>query len=184
MKCMCLTQEEFKPYGQVLEPSGTPVLCNQGTAKRYNWVGAPENLRTGTKNGREVFEVKEAKPNLCVFSCEGYKGGEEFTIKLLERHLYSTQAFMPMAKASSTVRYLVIVCCNGSDDQPDLKTLKAFIANSSQGINYLPGCWHHPLIALDSDSDFACLVYENGSKDDCHIVDIDPHIVVSLDLTD
>ena len=38
--------------------------------------------------------------------------------------------------------------------------------------NFAAGVWHHPLIALESTTDFACVVYEDDTKDDCHIVEM------------
>ena len=73
-------------------------------------------------------------------------------------------------------RYLVVVCAGA--DAPDLATLKAFIAGADQGITYRPGIWHHPLIALDRQTDFACLVHEDGTDDDGEVRDIAPAVNV------
>lgn len=37
--------------------------------------------------------------------------------------------------------YVVIGCLNGKDDKPDLSTLRAFLATSSQGVSYDEGIW-------------------------------------------
>jgi allantoicase len=37
--------------------------------------------------------------------------------------------------------YIVIGCLNGKDDKPDLSTLRAFLATSSQGVSYDQGIW-------------------------------------------
>ncbi|KAJ3128665.1 Ureidoglycolate lyase [Nowakowskiella sp. JEL0407] len=87
---------------------------------------------------------------------------------LLERHKYSTQMFIPMFTTSSPAKYLIIVALNDpSTDKPDLSTLKAFVGDSTQGINYKCGCWHHPIVVFTHDSetkyvDFTCVVYERG----------------------
>ena len=48
------------------------------------------------------------------------------------------------------------------DDKPDLSTLKAFHAKTTQGISYHPGVWHHPMVALGSvPTSFACVVSES-----------------------
>ncbi len=73
-------------------------------------------------------------------------------------------------------RYLVVVC--EGRDAPDPRTLKAFVARTGQGITYRPGIWHHPLIALDQPTDFACLVYEDGSQDDGEVRDVVPAVKV------
>ena len=65
----------------------------------------------------------------------------------------------------NAARYLVIVC--GGGDAPELATLAAFVGHGRQGVSYAPGVWHHPMIALDQETDFVCLVHEDGSRDDC-----------------
>lgn len=70
---------------------------------------------------------------------------------------------------------------DGTDGQPDFATLRAFVATSSQGIQYHPNIWHHPLIALaetgEADEDkmeFSCLVYESGvAQVDCELQEYD-----------
>jgi ureidoglycolate lyase len=143
-----LDPEFYRPYGDVIATTGSARSANAGTAQRFNHVAGLENLRPG------------AQPNLCVFRVEPAMANP-FTVRMLERHRHSTQAFVPMA----ATRYLVIVC--GGGDAPDLSTLKAFLATGTQGITYKPGTWHHPLVVLDRTTDFACLVYEDGSAGDC-----------------
>jgi len=148
LRAASLQSDQYAPYGDVIAATGVARTANAGTAQRFNHVAALENLRPG------------AKPNLCVFRVEPTMANP-FTVRMLECHRHSTQAFVPMAAA----RYLVIVC--GGGDAPDLSTLKAFIATGTQGITYKPGTWHHPLVVLDQTTDFACLVYEDGSAGDC-----------------
>jgi ureidoglycolate lyase len=62
-------------------------------------------------------------------------------------------------------RYLVVVA--EGNDSPDLATLSAFIAEGTQAIAYHPGIWHHPMIALDAAIDFVCVVFDDGTADDC-----------------
>ena len=143
------------------------------------------NVSATLDNNRE-----SAKANVCLFRCS--PRDLPFSIKLLERHLYSTQMFIPM---TADKRYLVIVAQGGDkpgnhfphnhNSQQDLSTLKAFVASKSQGITYYPGTWHHPMIALDNvtgsffhlhcvlNLDFTCVVYEDGSQDDCHVEQLD-----------
>jgi ureidoglycolate lyase len=76
-----------------------------------------------------------------------------------------------------TPKYLVVVALNSEQtDLPDLSTLKAFVAESNQGINYHCGTWHHPMVALpiggDGDIDFVCMVHNGiglnvNHEDDC-----------------
>eukprot|EP00027_Filamoeba_sp_ATCC50430_P006346 CAMPEP_0168542754 /NCGR_PEP_ID=MMETSP0413-20121227/1513_1 /TAXON_ID=136452 /ORGANISM="Filamoeba nolandi, Strain NC-AS-23-1" /LENGTH=87 /DNA_ID=CAMNT_0008572645 /DNA_START=195 /DNA_END=458 /DNA_ORIENTATION=+ len=68
-------------------------------------------------------------------------------------------------------RYLVIVAQGG--DAPDLSTLKCFVASRNQAITYYPGIWHHPMVALDEETDFTCFVHEDGTTKDTHVVEFD-----------
>lgn len=173
-----LEAANYRPYGDVVaaRPDVQPKSANMGTAARFNHLGALENLRQA-KEGH-----KDAAPNLCVFQSQPFTG-KEFTVTLLERHAHSTQVFIPM----NAKRYLVVVCLGRKDREgrndeaaPDLKTLRGFIAQGNQGITYRPGVWHHPLIALDQVTDFACLVWENGSADDCDTHPLDTPVTIRL----
>ena len=70
--------------------------------------------------------------------------------------------------------YLVVVADGVEDDSaPDMSSLRVFEASSGQGVSYHPGVWHHPLIALDSETDFGCAVWEDGTDDDCDVVELE-----------
>jgi len=160
-----LLRETYHPYGTVVaaDSSLPRKPANQGTAERYNHLGELKNLRHGS-----------AEANLCVFRSQPFSGSS-FPVRLLERHPRSTQLFVPM---SESARYLVVVASGA--ESPDLKTLRAFVAKSGQGITYHPGVWHHPLIALDHVTDFACVVYENGTDEDCETLEIKPEVTVAF----
>lgn len=150
-----LTPDAYAPYGHVImaSPRGEPGrTANQGTARRFDHLAALEDLRPG-----------HAKLNVAVFRCAPRPAGS-MPVLVLEKHPMSTQIFVPM----NAERYLVLVARGG--DRPDLSTLGAFVAGGTQGVSYLPGVWHHPMIALDREIDFACFVWEDGSADDCTVV--------------
>jgi ureidoglycolate lyase len=139
-------------------PRGEPGRpANRGTARRFDRLVALENLRPAS-----------ATLNVCVFRCAPRPPPLKIEIALLEKHPASTQVFLPM----SARRYLVVVALG--DARPDLSTLAAFEAAGGQGISYHPGVWHHPMIALDAQADFACLVWEDGSDTDCIEVSYEP----------
>jgi ureidoglycolate lyase len=149
-----INREAYAPFGSVIAADEELPFkfANMKTAKRFNHLADVVNLRP-----------ESAKLKLCVFRCSALQR-LPFEIKLLERHEFSTQVFMPI---SSGARYLVIVSLGG--DEPDLSTLKAFEVTNPQGISYHPGVWHYPMTALDNQIDFACLVHEDGSSSDCEI---------------
>jgi ureidoglycolate lyase len=159
-----LDRASYRPFGDVIaaDRAVSGASANAGTARRFDRLGAIENLRPG------------ATPNLCLFRVAP-AAANPFPVRMLERHRHSTQVFIPMGGA---LRYLVVVCQGG--DAPDLATLKAFMAGAEQGITYRPGIWHHPLIALDRTIDFACIVYEDGGAGDCEERAISSETVVIL----
>ena len=56
------------------------------------------------------------------------------------------------------------------DDKPDLSTLRAFITNGEQGVNYHRNVWHHPLFAWQRVTDF--LTIDRGGSDNCDVESI------------
>ena len=156
-----LDRNSYRDFGDVIaaDPAAPGTSANAATARRFNRLGAIENLRPG------------ATPNLCVFRVAP-AAANPFSVRMLERHRHSTQVFIPMGGAT---RYMAVVCLGA--DTPDPGTLKAFIVDGAQGISYRPGIWHHPLIGLDRTADFACLVYEDGGAGDCEERAIAPAFV-------
>lgn len=165
-----LTAEAYKAFGHVIQSghSDNFTSANQGTAEKYHQVAQVTN----------TFPQNNGKVHMCVFHCRP-TNELPFTIKLLERHPYSSQAFIPMTD-NKTRGYLVAVALNGKDDKPDMSTLKTFVASSTQGISYNAGVWHHPMVALEYPTDFAVVVHESGvPQDDCNEVEV-PHVVVQV----
>jgi ureidoglycolate lyase len=64
-------------------------------------------------------------------------------------------------------RFLIVVAPTAADGGPDVDGLRAFVCGPGQGITYRAGVWHHPIIAVDGDADFAMLAWEDGSALDC-----------------
>ncbi|KAJ1986909.1 hypothetical protein H4R33_003115 [Dimargaris cristalligena] len=95
-----LTPAAYAPFGRVIDASAltqTPeagISANQNTARRLNAVSPLTNLRPEGKTEREP-----AQPNLCLFRCSP-RAERPFPVRLLERHPFSTQMFMPIAGPS------------------------------------------------------------------------------------
>jgi ureidoglycolate lyase len=146
-----LTPDGYARFGRALSLDaalrGSARSANQGSAQRVDYAAELVNLRP------------KAKLNVALFRCGAR--AIPFEAKLLERHAYSSQLFVPMDAG----RYLVVVAEGG--DAPDLSTLAVFLAEGAQAVSYAPGTWHHPMIALDRAIDFTCLVYEDGTAADC-----------------
>ncbi len=146
-------------------PRGEPgAVANLGTALRFDDVVDCVNTRGGTAQ----LKVK-------VFRSRAI-GLELRALSLLERHPCSTQLFIPMNPS----RYIALVALG--DEEPDLSTLAAFVVEGPRGISYGPGVWHHPMLTLDVETDFVVFVHEDGTEDDCVVVDRDKRDWPELDL--
>ena len=159
-----LTPDAFALYGDVVSAglkSGSSA--NQGTAVRFDWSARLESDRGG------------AKPNLAVFRSVPQK--LPFTVKLLEHHPHSSQAFLPMVCA----RFLVCVAPTAPSGGPEVERLAAFVCGPGQGVNYHRGVWHHPIIALEAPAEFAMLAWEDGSAGDCVVRQLPEPLLVSVE---
>jgi ureidoglycolate lyase len=151
-----ITSEGYAPYGKVLmaSPRGEPgTPANLGTALRFDDVVDCANLRLSSA----ALKVK-------VFRSRPIPR-ERRALSLLEKHPHSTQLFVPM----NASRYIALVALGA--ERPDLSTLAAFVVEGPRGISYAPGVWHHPMLTLDSETDFVVFVHEDGTAEDCVVVD-------------
>ncbi|WWC62399.1 allantoicase [Kwoniella dejecticola CBS 10117] len=186
-----LTYEAFKPFGQVIQgwsfPSSAPkgvavTTANQGTATKFHRVGKikesyPEGV--GKEGGVTVGSVK-ASNRLDIAE------GAKIKVELLERHAYTTQAFIPLnrrAGSSPPGSFIVVAALNGTDDKPDLKTIRAFLATAAQGVSFDAGIWHHSLLTVGGDLDYA--VIERGTPDPsikAYVEKVQPSITTYLQI--
>ena len=140
-----LTAEAFRPYGDVIEATDAArhFTINEGFAERYHDLA---RVDVATQGGRTLISIFKAKPRTLPMQ-----------LLLLERHPLGSQAFMPLSQRA----YLVVVApATPLSPAPDMAAIRCFRAEASQGVNYAPGTWHHPLIALDAACDF--LVVDRG----------------------
>nr|CAG8547019.1 12182_t:CDS:2 [Entrophospora candida] len=174
-----LTMSSYSKYGNVIQSASEQ--------QQQSWLSSSPSVTltyqgikvTSANQGEQNKKYSIAQPNLSIFKCQPIKN-IPFKLDLLERHLYSSQLFVPM-NSGNLRGYLIIVCLNGLDDKPDLRTLKAFVASNVQGVSYNPGTWHRPIIALEHVTDFICLTYESGVPDeDCEEVLILDNITIQV----
>ncbi|KAI4861400.1 ureidoglycolate hydrolase [Hypoxylon rubiginosum] len=209
-----LTPSSFAPFGAVLTnpapeklPHATPasalpqgvgaVAANQGTAIQYRALAPPlRDLYAQAPSGRS------SSPRTTMFVCgarslvPSKQDGGRFEVKILERHPFTTQTFVPLGGAGSEARYLVIVAPSLAPDagsaverqlpvplgdsalpgrgMPDLSKLRAFVASGSQAVTYGAGTWHAPMAALGTAGtaiDFVVMQFANDVPvEDCQEV--------------
>ena len=137
-----LTAAAFAPFGDVIaaDAARTTYAVNDGTSQRFHALG-----RVDSDGGATVLSIFRAQPRTLPFA-----------VRMLERHPRGSQAFVPLSGAP----YLVVVAEDPA--QPP----RAFLARGDQGVNFRKGTWHHPLLALERESDFL-VVDREGADDNC-----------------
>lgn len=145
-----LTPEAFAPFGQVLQaygdhtaaPKGTRITpANGGTASKFHKLSLLRSSYPSDTGATAGISIYRCQP-LAEVAADG-------TVELttLERHPFTNQAFVPMGHGSgeglseTADRYLVVVAKNGENDRPDLKTVRAFVATTAQGVVYNTAVW-------------------------------------------
>ena len=141
-----LDAESFAGFGDVLEAQGEIMEINQGSTLRFNDLGT---IDVAEQEGRPLFNIFRATPL-----------AQPISVKMLERHPLSSQAFFPVDNRP----YLVVVAPAAEEFDPD--AIQAFLADGKQGVNYHRGTWHHPLLALEQESDFV-VIDRGGQGENC-----------------
>lgn len=155
-----LSAEAFAPFGQVIEASDAVrhFTINGGNTERYHDLAEIE----AGPDGKVIVSIFRGQPRKLPFAVE-----------MMERHPLGSQAFVPL----SGKPYLVVVAPAG--DPPGVDALRVFLARGDQGVNYAPGVWHHPLLALDAVCDFL-VVDRSGTAPNCDEVRVDPPGLIGL----
>lgn len=159
-----LTSEAFCAFGDVIEASAkvNHFTINDGFTQRYHDLAKVDvnDADADHNKGHAIVSIFRTKPL-----------AQPIAIKMMERHPYGSQAFIPMGQNP----YLIVVAPAG---EFDISKIEVFIANANQGVNYHKGTWHHFCLALTSESDF--LVVDRGGKgDNCEVVKLDGSLVIT-----
>lgn len=130
-----LTADAFASFGDVIEAAGAAVqkAINYGNTTRFHDLAALELTGECGKPGVSIFRSTPLEMPV--------------TVKVMEYHPLSSQAFIPLSGRP----YLVIVAPKGPFDAG---AMRAFVASGEQGVNYHPRTWHHFSLALEAVSDF------------------------------
>lgn len=131
-----LTADAFAPYGDVIgiDAARRHYTINDGSALRHDDLARVDVHEAG---GEGVVAIVRAQPvRLPV------------PLRALERHRLGSQMFMPL----QPVRFLVVVA--RPESMQPFAEARCFVALPGQGVQYRRGTWHHPLLALDAQTDF------------------------------
>ena len=177
---------------------------NFGTALKFSFQAPVIFLPPPTeKFGTGI----QGRINFCTFHCDPLPFGvdQPWSVKALERHEFSSQAFIPMCGTTGPDNTLALgrftrsqcvitwfvafgeplltLVDSRSPGYFDIESVHRRLSIPS--VPYHPNIWHHPLIALGESQgkmDFACIVNETGVGDiDVEILEwVDPVATVVL----
>lgn len=151
-----LTAEAFAAFGTVREVPAEP--------ERRAFDDTLASLRAGA---RPRLSLRRVEPT----------GSWPHRASVMERHAQSSQTFIALSGGS----WLVAVAPHGPDGRPDPAGLRAFFARPGQSVTYAPDVWHHPLVVFDRPTDFATLIWRDGSAADEEFVEIAPVTITGAD---
>lgn len=195
---VALTPEAFSPYGGVISADHQIAnfkssSANYRTATKIHRVAPIVNNYANCPSGTlatALWNIFRCSAPVHLIQSAGGRG-KTYTAKVLERHPFSTQTFIPMGQRKEIDSFMVIVALsdrNSPEELPDPATLEAFICKGNQSVTYSAGTWHAPMVVVDENIphvDFAVLVYENGVADeDCQECYFEPGYVVQYDIDD
>jgi ureidoglycolate lyase len=154
-----LTRENFAPFGDVIEVNANAknFSINDGFTQRYHDLAEVDVTQ---ENGRTLINIFRSTPL-----------EQPVSIKMMERHPLSSQAFIPIGQQP----FLVVVAPKG---ELDISKVEVFLASSNQGVNYHRGTWHHYCLALHQTSDFI-VVDRGGDGDNCDTIKLDGSLVIA-----
>jgi ureidoglycolate lyase len=132
-----LTAAAFQGFGDVIAASDAHQTINSGTTLHFG-----DLAKIDVENGG-------GRPHVSIYRVVPYE--LPLRIRMLERHPLGSQLFMPLRGEP----FLVVVAPAGDRIVPE--SIRAFVTNGRQGVNYRPGTWHHPVIALRDPSEFLVL---------------------------
>jgi len=128
-----INKDNFSQYGQLI--STKDIIGNkintETTESFYDLVNI-EILGDNKKCRVNIFKAKKR-----IFPIK---------INMLEKHPFSSQAFIPLQNTS----FIVVVAPQSAI--PNSNLIEAFKINSEEGINFKPKVWHFPLIAIENSN--------------------------------
>ncbi|KAG5362283.1 Ureidoglycolate lyase [Yarrowia sp. C11] len=177
-----LTIDNFSPFGGVMsladQQQPGDVGANYGTATKIKGVSPVTNNFAYAPSKQPASSIwygfRCSPPNHLTTTKNSQS---TYTCKVLERHPFSTQTFVPMGRDKDDQAYLVIVAKTGTDGLPDINTLEAFEARGDQAVTYGVATWHAPMVVLHKPIDFGVFIHENSvPEENCQEVYFEPGV--------
>jgi len=154
-----LTKNAFSAFGDVIEANSdnNNFAINNGFTQRYHDLA---KVDVNDNQGHVLINIFRSTPLT-----------QPIAIKMMERHPYGSQAFIPMGQNP----YLIVVAPAG---EFDTSKIEVFLANSNQGVNYNKGTWHHFCLALGNESEFL-VIDRGGEGDNCEVIELDGSLLIA-----
>lgn len=146
--CQPLTPEAFAPFGTTLSAneqlsSSTNFSANYGTAVKLHKVSLVENNFSHAPSGQPAtanLNIFRCSPPSHLLSTNADDGHVHYTARVLERHPFSSQTFIPMGvNKSNKCAYVVICAHNDERGMPQLSKVEAFLCRGDQAVTYAAG---------------------------------------------
>jgi ureidoglycolate lyase len=158
LKIEKFTHDVFAPFGDLITLTGAQHYpINDGTTERFHDLAL---IDISDQDGRPLISLFRSKPRSLPFE-----------IRIMERHPLGSQAFIPLSKDP----YLVIVAPSGHFDE---RTVRVFLAERGEGVNYAKDVWHHALFALGQESEFI-VVDRGGPGGNCDEISLTKPILIA-----
>lgn len=212
-----LTAEAFAPYGTIITspiPPSTTIIptilppnavpANQGTAVKI------PNVTSLTSTYHLTSSGAPARPSMSLFSCfpralrpsPNSPKTAIFDVRILERHPYTTQTFIPLYTPHLSNNKAIIIVAPTlpsppppsaltpyfpqvkEGGPPDLQNIKAFVVGAGVGVTYGVGTWHAPMVVVgDAKVDWVVSQWVSGREgEDCQEVEIGEDVEIILDV--
>ncbi|MGO2131426.1 MAG: ureidoglycolate lyase [Halomonas sp.] len=154
-----LTAEAFAPFGDVIDSRTSDHFpINAGRTQRHHDLARVETLGDNARTLVSIFVSQPVEVPL--------------VLPLLERHPLGSQAFVPMHEE----RFIVVVAPPGESIDPD--SVRAFVTDGRQGVNYRPGTWHAIQSVLEREGEFL-VVDRGGDGNNCEEYPIDIRVTLA-----
>lgn len=178
-KAKRFTSSNFEKYGVAMSVEGLKGKCktqsaNQGSAFKLIRVGEMIN-KYPNGDGKTFWDIFQS----------GYVKekwiNSEYNCKVLERHLYTSQTFIPMGISKDVKDAYVVICAPDLNGVPDWENSEMFIASGDQSVMYNPGVWHAPMVVLVDSIDFMVICSQNENPHDvCEEIEYSPGFKLKL----
>lgn len=156
-----LTKEAFTPYGEVISKGGEHSIINQGTGKKWNEL---VHFDMSHENGTVNLGILRTM-------------SIPLTFNQMERHLFTSQIFIPLGGKSS-----LVAVASANDKDPDPDTVEVFLMAGDQGVSFTRKVWHHTLFPLESDTDYILMMRGGFIGKDVEVVPFQNGVSFEIEL--